>query len=272
MGCEVVRPLLHPHVDGELVPARDEEVRQHLVGCPGCARECEELRALQAALRTSLPRFEPPPALQPRVEAALRQEGAVLPGRRRPRWVAGATAAAAVAAAAVLGVGAWVVGNPWSATARENALAREVIAHHNGSLTTDRTAGVQSSDPEVVGKWLAGKLPFAPVVPRLDGAGFGLLGGRVESLGGRPAATLVYRRGQHIFHLMARHGPEGITPGEIRLQEQQGRRVAHWSLACLDFWAACDIHVPEEDLIYFIGLVRKAMPVHSTLRIGASAQ
>jgi anti-sigma factor RsiW len=179
--------------------------------------------------------------------------------------------AAAAVAAVVLAGGGWALFGSWGASARENALVREVIGSHNNSLPPGPSLDVQSSEAAAVRKWLERRLSFTPVVPDLTREGFELVGGRLD-LGGVPAAAVVYRVGPHVLHLMARRGIESIPVGEIRLQEQQGRRVARWTLACLDFWVACDIHVPEQDLLRFVGLVRKATPPHSPPRFTTFAQ
>lgn len=100
---------LSAFVGGDLAAADAQSVRRHLEGCVACARSAAELRAVALAAR-SLEAPEPPPTLWPAIAGALERE------ERQPRrWLTfswrpfgvGALAGAAVAAAVVLGQGAW---------------------------------------------------------------------------------------------------------------------------------------------------------------------
>ncbi len=254
MGCEAVRPLLHPHLDGELGPDREQEVRQHLATCPCCAREYDDLRALQDSLRATLPRFEPPASLQTRIEASLlllRPSGPT-----SPRWHwrrAGTIAIAAVGLAA----GSWALAGAWQSWSQESAMARQVVASHQRCGTSGWPDGIESSDPRVVRKWLAGHTCNAPEIPDLSDHGFVLAGGRSDKLANGIAATLVYRRGNHIWNLMSQWSTRTLAGGELRLRQQEGERVAHWSVGGQDFWVGCDGDVSEADLRNFVELFRE---------------
>ncbi len=88
---------LSAFLDGELPTTEHAQLQVHLTDCAECRAELHDLDAARTAVR-SLPRLEPPEFLAPRRAAAE-------PHRRFHRWQI-ATAAASVAAVAVIGVGA----------------------------------------------------------------------------------------------------------------------------------------------------------------------
>jgi len=76
---------------GECRPSEEIRIRSHLAVCPGCARELEELKALDGLLDTLKPAQEPPDLLRQimaGVEKAAGEApalGEVIPGPGRPR-------------------------------------------------------------------------------------------------------------------------------------------------------------------------------------------
>jgi anti-sigma factor RsiW len=58
-----------------------------------------------------------------------------------------------------------------------------------------------SSDQQVLRPWFAAKLTFTPPLADLQAPGYSLLGGRVDVIGNRPVAALVYQHDQSIVTL-----------------------------------------------------------------------
>ena len=51
MGCDEMRELLGPALDGELDAAHTAQLDRHVATCPGCASERRELERLRSAVR-----------------------------------------------------------------------------------------------------------------------------------------------------------------------------------------------------------------------------
>ena len=83
MECDRAAGLLSGLLDAALGPFARLRVTRHVAGCGDCAAKLEELRAMQAAIRTNLPYHRAPPGLAARIGAALAREAA--PPRRRSR-------------------------------------------------------------------------------------------------------------------------------------------------------------------------------------------
>ena len=85
MECDRAAGLLPRLLDAALGRFERLRVNRHVAGCADCAGKLEELRAMQAAIRTNLPYHRAPPGLAARIGAALEREA---PPRPR-RWSCG---------------------------------------------------------------------------------------------------------------------------------------------------------------------------------------
>lgn len=230
--------LLSAYADGELDDVAALEA--HLATCASCTARLTDYRAIGDSVRRRS-RAEPASAaLRVRVAAAIggAEAAAASPWarRHRPMWSPGVLAAAA---AVILAVGVGLSG--WGRT--DDSLAREVLDSHVRSLAGDQAHlfDVQSTDQHTVKPWFSGKLDFAPSVVDLTPEGFPLLGGRVDFLGGRRVAALVYGRRQHkinVYEWPSSRGNDTRPAGELRL----GYSMLHWSHAGMNYFAVSDVN------------------------------
>ena len=74
MECDRAGGLLSGLIDNALRPLARLRVNRHVAGCDACATKLEELRSMQAAVRTKLPYHRAPPGLAARIGASLPRE------------------------------------------------------------------------------------------------------------------------------------------------------------------------------------------------------
>ena len=182
MKPEEAARLLHAYVDRELDAAKSLELEAQLAADPALRERFERLRDLSAGIREKADYHAAPSSLTARLSAAL-------PGAAR--WFLPVAAAALVA---VLALGIALV-RPGD----EEALLREMVASHVRSTLGNRLIDVASSDQHTVKPWLSARLPFSPPVADFSPEGFELAGARLDYVGGRPVAVLVYKRRQHLI-------------------------------------------------------------------------
>jgi anti-sigma factor (TIGR02949 family) len=241
---------LDAYLDGELASRDAREFADHLKECRECARLHDARVALGAAIRAEVPALGAPDELRTRVRAALRS-AAGTPVARRPlplggRWLALAASVALVA------VGSWRLA---SNRAAGEALSEQVLTSHVRSLMPGHLTDVVSSDQHTVKPWFNGKLDFSPAVYDFAGRGYPLIGGRLDYLGGRPVAALVYGRRQHLINVFLWPAAQGLVhdPGEAT---RQGYHLLHWKTPEYTYWVVSDLGLAE--LREFAQLVREA--------------
>jgi len=132
----------------------------------------------------------------------------------------------------------------------------EIAASHVRSLLATHLMDVVSTDRHTVKPWFEGKLDFAPPVIDLAGKGFPLVGGRLDYIGGRTVAVLVYQKGKHFINLFVWPSASGSETPQVFVKE--GFNIVNWNHAGMAFWAVSD--VSAGDLQTFAGLLENDVP------------
>ena len=240
MSCQETGSLIHAYLDGELDLVRNLEIEQHVRGCNSCTRSYEGLRALQGAMRNNALRFQPAAGVENRVRAAIRREANT---RTRPsiwswRW---AIAAVMLFVLAVLIFNLVTLRKDQST---DDLVSQEVVSGHVRSLMASHLTDVATSDQHTVKPWFDGKLDFSPPVRDLATQGFVLVGGRLDYIGNRPVAVIVYQRRQHLINLFV--WPSAVNSSATeRASVRQGYNLIHWTNAGMTFWAISDLNLAE---------------------------
>lgn len=238
MSCDEARPLLHGLMDGELDPSRARAVEAHVASCQGCAAELAQFRQMRSAMRHESMTFAAPAALRSRIEAAL----PIAAPKRAPsrRWLLqGFALGSALSAAAAIGVVAVV-----THTAEDDRLLGDALSAHLRSLQSSHLTDVAAADRQTLRPWFNGKVAVAPPVIDLAAKGFTLVGGRLDVLDGKPAAAMVYRRGEHVINLFV---SAASTTGHVAAKGEtmQGYSVQRWSDQGMRFVAISDLAADE---------------------------
>lgn len=246
MSCAVPRERVHAWLDGELSIEAALEAEEHARGCAECAAAYRSAVALREALRGAGLVAAPPETLAARLAERLGRE---IP----PARTAGVPVWAAVAAALVLGAALGMLLAPIRASLRSRGLDERLVAAHLAALSKGPLTEVASSDQHTVKPWFAGRVDFSPKVKDLAAEGFPLTGGRIDRVGGRPAAALVYGRAKHLVDLFVwvdSAPATGIATARVR-----GIHVVRWTEGDLAYAAVSDLN--ETELLAFADLVRR---------------
>ena len=232
MSCEHVERDLDSYLDNELDAATTMDVRGHLNECAACRRRVNEREALGRLVR-AVPYHSAPDRLRARVLAETTRTWSV---RRLLTWAA--------AAVLVISVGGGGISLWRSAATHGDAMVDQVVDSHVRSLMASHLFDVESTDQHTVKPWFLGKLDFAPPVADLAAIGFPLVGGRLDYVGGRPVAALVYQRQRHTINVFVSPALNDVFP-ETNVHSLRGFHIHHWVHDRISFWAVSDLNEAE---------------------------
>ncbi|OXJ20402.1 anti-sigma factor [Burkholderia sp. AU6039] len=273
MDCNEARALLDADVDRELSAPDALRVQQHVEGCEVCRRERARIvtlvqavrqadyhrapDALRASILASLPAAADAPGreqAQPQPEPRSRPQ----PRPRGRRWFSWLTDQGGAARPASAGMGPRVAALPglgWGVAllvalaaaggmtlsarhADTDRTVDELVSSHVRADLSARDIDVISTDRHTVKPWFNGRIDYAPPVEDLAAAGFALVGGRLDYVGRRRVAVLVYRYRQHVIDVYVR--PAGEGPGAPYTTVSQGYALDRWEAAGMTWWAVTD--------------------------------
>ena len=240
MQCDEAQALISASIDGEASDVGACELRQHMAACAACAGVQSDFRRLSQQLK-SAGREILPARMETRVRQALAQAAA----EQRPvlvrgkPWVRQLAAMAAVCLIAVFGT--------WSITRymeSESRIEQDVLSAHVRSLLQDSPIQVASGDPHSVKPWFNGRVEFAPEVRDPAAEGFPLVGARLDYIGGRRVAALVYKRRLHTVNVFVW---PSASPGDAapRLIPVNTYNLLTWRHNGLIYWAVSDLNGAE---------------------------
>ena len=211
---------LSAFIDGELSPAEQQGIEQHLATCHACTLRVLSATKLKAATSRAGHRFTPPSEALARLTAQLHSQSepqsqpqpkptariySMRPATLRP------SAWAALAAAILLAVSLF----GWRQFHQTNTLAAELLDQHLATLSSAATPQVISTDRHTVKPWFQGRLPFSFNLPDATALppDTTLKGADLTYLNGQPAALLLFTIHKHevSFFLTQRSSSPTLT-------------------------------------------------------------
>ena len=251
MTPDTSRMLLHAYIDGELDAASTIEMESMIAASPVLRQEVECLAALRDALRTRATRFKAPSQLSESLSGVFPSSQAEKISSEVPGWWRTLALGTTAAAAALL---LWALGATFVSREARGVGIEEVVSAHVRSLMVDHLTDLASAERHSVKPWLANRLDFAPMVDEFANDGFVLLGARLDYLGGKPAAAIVYRYRQHIINVFVQPAPVN-SASSIKLSRHRGYNSATFDSAGMSYWVVSDVN--QNDLGQFAKLLQR---------------
>jgi anti-sigma factor RsiW len=243
-GCDRVL-LVQAELDGELDAAAAAALAAHRATCPICQAAAAELTRARALIDPQTLREKLPDAVRARIVASIAAAGGAAPTAKMPasprvwaRWLGTSLGSFGLGAACAAAI-AFLLVVPRAGP----GLGDEIVASHIRALQPGHLEDVVSTDQHTVKPWFDGRIDFAPPVKELAAEQFPLKGGRLDYLGGRAVAALVYQHNKHIIDLFI--WPEESAATSPQTAQHQGYNIVHWIENGMNFWAVSDVELNE---------------------------
>jgi anti-sigma factor RsiW len=235
VDCTLHRHLLEAYLDGELGFERTLEVEAHLASCTACSSEVQSWKDVRMAMQGPDLYHRAPEHLEGKLRKLLPQtQTQKTPWFQGSLWAVGGAAFAT----AVLLISFITMRPPGPSP------VQDVVVSHIRSLMADHLMDVISTDQHTVKPWFDGKLDFAPPVQDFAADGYPLAGGRLDYLGNRKVAVLIYHRALHIINVYV-WPAQGNGSSAISTQTINGYNVVSWRNNGFEFRAVSDLNTAE---------------------------
>jgi mycothiol system anti-sigma-R factor len=245
VSCELPRTMIHGYLDGELDAVRAAEFERHLEQCPECVTALESQESLRSSLQRAELYEKAPAELRQRVLSSLRPAAGPIPFVAPRRRAAVAQWLAIAAVLLLLLYSGWRLFPGLGQKNDQTALAAQIVDAHLRSLEPGHLTDVISTDQHTVKPWFDGKLDFAPPVQDFAADGFPLTGGRLDVVGGRTVAALVYGRRKHFVNVFI--WPSSNPDAAPSTGAQQGYHWITWQKNGMAYWAVSDTAAADLD-------------------------
>jgi len=245
VSCELPRTMIHGYLDGELDAVRAAEFERHLEQCPECVTALESQESLRSSLQRAELYEKAPAELRQKVLSSLRPAAGPIPFVAPRRRAAVAQWLAIAAVLLLLLYSGWRLFPGLGQKNDQTALAAQIVDAHLRSLEPGHLTDVISTDQHTVKPWFDGKLDFAPPVQDFAADGFPLTGGRLDVVGGRTVAALVYGRRKHFVNVFI--WPSSNPDAPPSSGAQQGYHWITWQKNGMAYWAVSDTAAADLD-------------------------
>lgn len=234
---EQYRPIsdedLHAYVDGQLDPARRNEVENYLTDHPEAALRVTEYQQFNQGLHT---------LFDPVLDEAIPERLNIRP-KQRIRYASFAQAASVIIALTVGLVFGWISRGEIQTTnqvahqtaqsvAMQNTLAMVNDAFASHAVYTPEVrhpVEVTSDEEQHLYAWLSKRLNTNVRAPALNSLGYKLLGGRLLASEGAPAAQFMYENAQgQRLTLFTRHKKMQESQTAFRFAEKGKTQGFYW--------------------------------------------
>ncbi|VVD81199.1 transmembrane transcriptional regulator (anti-sigma factor) [Pandoraea capi] len=116
---------------------------------------------------------------------------------------------------------------------------QEIVSSHVRALLSQHPIDVVSTDQHTVKPWFNGRLDYAPPVVDLSAKGFPLAGGRLDYVGQRTVAVLIYHTDKHPIDLYVYPARDKASAAPM-ISGADGYAIARWRRNGMTYWAITD--------------------------------
>ncbi len=249
MACDMSHAQRALYFDGELAPDERTRFARHMAHCDECSAALRQMELNKGAVKQVLA-VSLPDELARRVHLALQAENQIAPRPlsvelRQKRWGRPGARLAQLAASWLIVALISAAGTAayFGSARQDDLIAHDVVAAHLRALVQDTPVQVVSTDQHTVKPWFAGRADFAPDVKDFSAQGFALIGGRIDYVGDRRVAAVVYRHDKHLIDVFM--WPNAAGQQLPSFATRNGYNLARWTGGGMEAHAISDMAADE---------------------------
>ncbi len=185
--------LLSAYMDGELPAEEAEKIKAHVLTCPLCGRELQQLERLKNLFQKKIQINPAPPALKSKIRLALDKKS------RRAPWVEALLANLRAPAWALLAVIILIMVIGWGYYQLNyipRIVSQDIADRHLKCARGPIKDFYQCNDIKDLDKWYQENLAYRVSLPRFRDATLNLMGGKRCHVAGMYVAHNVYSEGE----------------------------------------------------------------------------
>lgn len=219
---------IHAYVDGQLEPARANQLTAQLKVDAQLARQIQEYQQINANLHALLD-----PIQQEKIPEALVQTAITPPEKNRKPWISLAQAAVLAVLMVSSGLAGWIIRGDNDqaifALIHTDLVQPATFAHAIYASDSIRPVEITSENEAQLINWLSNRLKTTIKAPSLASQGFHLLGGRLIPSTNRMAAQFMYQNEAGIrVSLYVRRGDWDKENMPLQYDEGNGMAAFTW--------------------------------------------
>jgi len=263
MKCEEARELITAMIDGEITTKEKEHVFLHLKECVSCSNNLREEKALKRRVVGLYRDMKPGNELKEKIVKMINERTTTFPAVMVKQFPV--PLFAGIGLALVLVIFFYI----YFYRAMGTKHFPEKLITHAGEIIEEIHKGISSldystSDPGLLEEYFKkhGAINFEVPVPDMRGAGYELLGGRIEKFNSIPLAISIYKSERAIVLNIMFEGIEfeGEEFGKEIVDERNGMEFyisSYSNLNSVAWWMGDELCVvvstiPYEELIEFV--------------------
>lgn len=240
MDCDAIKTHIESYLDAELTLSDRRDFEQHVAACEACSHALEGMRAIKHMVKDAEYK-NAPPSLRHNIQSQLRDyTGEEISRSGLLHWLVFGMGAMSIGSLATWLVMFFMISSPL-----QSKLADDIISSHVRSLMVDHVTDVKTSDSHTVKPWFNGRVDFSPSIKDVTGAGFELIGGRLDYIQGKAVSAVVYKRRAHIINAFSFKNEASETSETTRVLNRDGYNIIYWKNNGLDHWVISDLNMKE---------------------------
>lgn len=239
MQCHETENLLESYLDDEMTLSDRRLLESHINNCDACQLQLHEHTVLHNAI-ADIGEVSVPYILKQNIDKQLKVLTDSESNSVAWKWWGFSAAGMVMSSVLTAVILITVIGLPVGSD-----MNKDFVNAHIHSLMANHITDVASTDKHTVKPWFSGKLPFSPAVHELQIQQLSLIGGRLDFVGDKATASIVYKLREHVINVFIQRDAIEQASMFVQMSHQSSYNIAVWNQDGLVYRAVSDLNAKE---------------------------